>query len=202
MRKQLIILIAVLLAVFAAIGCTSTDTQDQPTENQTPVDQPTTTDNMSTDTEDNMQNNSMDEEEDMMENDSSMNDTMEEENMMENDSMDEEDMVDNETMEEGETTVTITEDGFEPFDAQITVGDTITWMNDDSIAHTIVDDEGVFDSGGIEPGESYSYTFDEAGTYTYTSVEDETFEAMITVVTSDDGNMSENSGDVVVVPVD
>ncbi len=196
MRKQLIILITVLLAVFLAIGCTSTDTEDQPTteENITGAEEEITG------AEEDIEENITDVEDEMMENDS-----MDEEDMVEeeNDTMDEEEMMDNETMEEGETIVTITGDGFEPFDTQITVGDTITWMNDDSMAHTVVDDEGVFNSGDIEPGESYSYTFDEAGTYTYTAGEDETFEAMITVVTSDGENMSENtSGDVVVVPVD
>ena len=202
MRKQLIILFTVLLAVFLAIGCTSTDTEDQATENQTPVEEPTTeptteeeTTTEPTTEEEMMEDESMEEEE-MMENES-----MEEEEMMENESMEEED-----TMESEETIVEISEDGFDPSDAQITAGDTVTWMNNDSIAHTIIDDEGVFDSEEIEPGESYSYTFDEAGTYTYTSSEDETFEGMITVATSvDESTNGENiTGDneVVVVPAD
>ncbi|WP_406656656.1 hypothetical protein V7O62_12455 [Methanolobus sp. ZRKC2] len=221
MRKQLIILFAVLLAVFLAIGCTSTDTQDQPTENQTTEDQTSeedmveednesmddeenmTEDNESMDDEENMteDNESMDDEENMTEDNESMDD---EENMtVDNESVDDEEMMVNDTLEGEE--VTITEDGFDPFDVQITVGDTVTWTNEDDRAHTINDDEGVFNSGELQSGESYSYTFEEAGTFTYGSEEDTSFEGMVTVVTSTgetDTGEDNTSEDVVVVPSD
>ena len=50
----------------------------------------------------------------------------------------------------------------------ITAGTTLTWTNQDSIAYTsTADSAGTFDSGNLTPGQSYSYKFDKAGTYTY-----------------------------------
>lgn len=56
---------------------------------------------------------------------------------------------------------------FNPKEIEISVGDTITWTNLDSVRHTATSDNGVFDSGLLSNGESWSYTFSEAGTYDY-----------------------------------
>jgi plastocyanin len=59
----------------------------------------------------------------------------------------------------------------------IPVSSTVTWFNDDSIAHTvtsgkITDDYvgGSFNSGIIPPGGSYYHMFGKSGTYEYFSV--------------------------------
>lgn len=46
-------------------------------------------------------------------------------------------------------------------------GTTVTWTNDDTTAHSAAADDGSFNTGMLETGESGSVTFHEAGTYTY-----------------------------------
>jgi plastocyanin len=56
---------------------------------------------------------------------------------------------------------------FQPSSIIVTKGSTVTWTNEDSVPHTVTSDSGVFDSSGIEPGKSFSRTFDTAGTFSY-----------------------------------
>jgi plastocyanin len=67
--------------------------------------------------------------------------------------------------------VNITGSGFTPVDIQIAPGQTVTWVNQDSMAHTsTVDNMNVadkWDSGNINPGQSFSKTFTTPGVYTY-----------------------------------
>jgi plastocyanin len=56
---------------------------------------------------------------------------------------------------------------FAPADVQLTVGDTITFVNDDQIAHTATADDGAFDSGTMEPGATFDFTAEKAGTISY-----------------------------------
>lgn len=50
---------------------------------------------------------------------------------------------------------------------EVAVGTTIEWKNDDPVAHTVTADDGSFDSGMIEGGQTWRYTFTRAGTYAY-----------------------------------
>ncbi|MHB8619933.1 MAG: cupredoxin domain-containing protein, partial [Chloroflexota bacterium] len=59
--------------------------------------------------------------------------------------------------------------GFGPQNIVVRNGDTVTWTNSGSQVHTVVADDGSFDSGGIAPGASWSHTFGQAGTYPYHS---------------------------------
>ena len=43
----------------------------------------------------------------------------------------------------------------------------VTWPNNDDKPHTITSDTGDFDSGPIGPGEQWTWTFIQAGTYDY-----------------------------------
>lgn len=55
---------------------------------------------------------------------------------------------------------------YSPNTLEVKIGTTVTWTNEDYVPHTITKD-GVFDSGLLDQGESWSYAFDEAGTYEY-----------------------------------
>jgi plastocyanin len=56
---------------------------------------------------------------------------------------------------------------FLPSTLVVSVGTTVTVTNDDSVGHTWTSTTGVFDSGPLGPGASYSVTFTVAGTYQY-----------------------------------
>ena len=64
-------------------------------------------------------------------------------------------------------TASIQSNGFTPNTISITTGSTVTWMNQDSTAHSVVADNGAFASGTIAAGAKYSYLFPTAGTFTY-----------------------------------
>ena len=51
---------------------------------------------------------------------------------------------------------------------EISVGDTVTWTNEDGqMMHTVTATDGSFDSGMIKGGDSWSYTFTEPGEFEY-----------------------------------
>ncbi len=54
-------------------------------------------------------------------------------------------------------------------DITIDPGTMVTWINRDTKAHTVTADDGSFDSGELEPGQSFSVTFNELGWWTYHS---------------------------------
>ena len=64
-------------------------------------------------------------------------------------------------------TVSIVNMSFQPASLTINVGQTVTWTNNDTMAHTVTSDTGVWNSGTLNPGGSFSFTFTTPGTYTY-----------------------------------
>ena len=60
-----------------------------------------------------------------------------------------------------------------PADVSISVGDTVSWINDDTAAHTVTSGsptdgpDGVFDSSLVMGGAIFDVTFDKAGSYDY-----------------------------------
>ncbi len=59
---------------------------------------------------------------------------------------------------------------FMPPQISIQKGGTVTWTNNDSVAHTVTDDlknVGGPDSPSIAPGAKYSFTFDKTGSFQY-----------------------------------
>ena len=73
---------------------------------------------------------------------------------------------------------------YDPPQMFVTVDDTITWYNDDRESHTVTsgdssgrfgwmdnkalgEPDGIFDSELFKPGESWSYKFEESGTFSY-----------------------------------
>jgi plastocyanin len=65
------------------------------------------------------------------------------------------------------TGVTIKDFAFSPAMLTVAVGETVTWTNEDTAAHTVTADDGTFDSGRLATGETFTETFDTAGTYAY-----------------------------------
>jgi plastocyanin len=65
------------------------------------------------------------------------------------------------------SSVSIEDFYFEPSEAAVQAGDTITWTNEGNHPHTVTADDGSFDSGTLQPGESYSHTFQNAGMVPY-----------------------------------
>ena len=56
---------------------------------------------------------------------------------------------------------------FEPADLSVSVGTTVTWLNEGPTEHTVTADDGSFDSTPIAVDASFSQTFDTAGTFAY-----------------------------------
>ena len=56
---------------------------------------------------------------------------------------------------------------FDPNNITIALGDTVTWTNYDSSKHTVTEDNGEFDSEDLDTEDSFSWTFDVAGNYSY-----------------------------------
>ena len=56
---------------------------------------------------------------------------------------------------------------FNPATIKIAKGTTVIWAQKDSVQHTVTSDDGVFDSPLLSKGETYSHTFNEAGTFEY-----------------------------------
>jgi plastocyanin len=67
----------------------------------------------------------------------------------------------------GATAVTISDFSFTPADLTVSVGDTVTWTNDDDFAHTVTSSDGLFDSGDLAGGQTFEFTFTEPGRYPY-----------------------------------
>jgi plastocyanin len=62
-------------------------------------------------------------------------------------------------------TLTTTAFGADPL--TVAVGTTVTWTNNDTIAHNSVADGGMWNSGLINPTQSFAFKFTTAGTFTY-----------------------------------
>lgn len=62
---------------------------------------------------------------------------------------------------------------YSPFQVNISVGDTVTWINQDNRTHTVTTGtsnygpQGIFDSGVIKPGQSFTQFFGSVGKYNY-----------------------------------
>jgi len=63
--------------------------------------------------------------------------------------------------------VYIEDNFFNPADVAVEPGSTITWINNGTVPHTVTADNGLFDSGELYPGDSYTVWFGGSGTVTY-----------------------------------
>jgi plastocyanin len=65
----------------------------------------------------------------------------------------------------GNVAATVIDNRFQPKELTIAVGSTVTWTNNGNNIHTLTSADGLFDSGGLLGGQSFSFNFDKAGTY-------------------------------------
>lgn len=56
---------------------------------------------------------------------------------------------------------------FVPAVLTVPPGTTVTWTNRDDDTHTVTAADRLFSSKGLDPGQSFSYTFTTPGTYSY-----------------------------------
>lgn len=61
--------------------------------------------------------------------------------------------------------VTIKDFAFVPSTVTIPVGGSVTFKNLDQASHTATDANHAFDSGNLDTGKTFTYTFTKAGTY-------------------------------------
>ena len=61
--------------------------------------------------------------------------------------------------------VTIKDFAFVPNTLSVPVGGQVTFKNLDTASHTASDANGTWDSGNLDTGQSWTYTFAKAGTY-------------------------------------
>lgn len=67
----------------------------------------------------------------------------------------------------GVTQVSITGFAFRPANIQVSAGTTVTWTNLDTAPHSVVFTNGMKDSGELQTGQTFNYTFSTPGVYTY-----------------------------------
>ena len=86
---------------------------------------------------------------------------------------------------------------YSPSQVTVQTNDTITWINNDTEAHTVTSGigagveslmnnkrgtpNGIFDSGSFKPGQSWTHAFNNPGTYTYFCTIHPWMEAVVTV---------------------
>jgi plastocyanin len=63
--------------------------------------------------------------------------------------------------------VSIVNMAYNPVTLHISAGATVTWTNNDNMAHTVTADDSSFFSPTIPTGGKYTHTFSGAGTYPY-----------------------------------
>jgi len=56
---------------------------------------------------------------------------------------------------------------FSPATITVPIGTTVTWTNEDSTTHTVTSKTGVFDSGSMSQGASFSHAFTDVGDFEY-----------------------------------
>jgi plastocyanin len=92
--------------------------------------------------------------------------------------------------------VTIRDFEFAPASVTIDAGDTVTWNNQGPTGHSATADNGSFDTGILDDGQSGSHTFDQAGTFSYFCTPHPNMRGTITVrAASAGGSGDDTAGD-------
>jgi plastocyanin len=67
----------------------------------------------------------------------------------------------------GATTIAMKNTTFAPADVTIKVGQTVAWVNDDSIQHDVVANDGSFHSQLLSTNQVFTFAFTKAGSFPY-----------------------------------
>jgi plastocyanin len=88
-----------------------------------------------------------------------------------------------------DSVVVIRDNFFDAADLSVTAGTTVTWTNqgNSSQGHTVTSSDGLFDSGVLRNGDSFSFTFDQPGDYPYVCVNHRNQEGVIHVAGAQPG---------------
>ncbi len=66
-----------------------------------------------------------------------------------------------------QNTITIKDFAFTPSTLTIEKGANVTWVNDDTVAHRINSDTQLFTSNDLNKGDTFTYQFNDTGTFPY-----------------------------------
>jgi plastocyanin len=64
-------------------------------------------------------------------------------------------------------TVSIENFAFAPAELTLAPGTTVVWSNHDDIPHTVTSSDGAFKSHALDTDDTFSFTFEKAGSYRY-----------------------------------
>jgi plastocyanin len=78
---------------------------------------------------------------------------------------------------------------YKPLTLTIPAGTTVTFVNDDDVAHTVTsaDDKKAFDSGNMDKNAKWTFTFKTPGTYQYVCAYHAFMKAKVIVTAADAG---------------
>lgn len=76
---------------------------------------------------------------------------------------------------------------FSSANVQVSTGSTVMWNNDDTKVHTVTADNNSFNSGDIQPGSTFSFTFKTAGTFAYHDSHNSAMTGIIVVAAGSSG---------------
>jgi plastocyanin len=71
------------------------------------------------------------------------------------------------TQEAAPATIVINGYEYSPSVLTIAPGTTVTWVNEDETPHTVTENGKIFRSAALDTGDRFSYTFAQAGEFTY-----------------------------------
>ncbi len=77
--------------------------------------------------------------------------------------------------------MTIENLAFSPAALTVPIGTTVIWTNNDATTHTVTSNTGLFDSGSLNNGATFSFTFNTKGTFEYHCTIHTTMHGTITV---------------------
>jgi plastocyanin len=96
--------------------------------------------------------------------------------------------------------VKIIDFAFEPASLTVGVGTTVKWTNAGAAVHTVTSDTGAFESGQLQTGGQYEFTFNAPGTFAYHCSNHPQMTATVTVTGGTSGGTSAPGGGTTSAP--